>query len=59
MFGCKATVKNASLFLNVVNLRSQKKRSLLVVNEHFFDKRNEAGGHYGETPLIKNNVLHQ
>jgi hypothetical protein len=30
-------------------LRSQKKRSLHEVNEHFFDKRNAAGGHYGQT----------
>ncbi len=36
-------------FFNVVNLRSQKKRSLHGVNEYFFDERNEAGGHYGQT----------
>jgi hypothetical protein len=30
-------------------LRSQKKRSLHEVNEHFFDERNAAGGHYGQT----------
>ena len=30
-------------------LRSQKKRSLHGVNEHFFDERNAAGGHYGQT----------
>ena len=30
-------------------LRSQKKRSLHGVNEHFFDERNEADGHYGQT----------
>ena len=29
-------------------LRSQKKRSLHEVNEHFFDERNAAGGHYGQ-----------
>ena len=33
-------------------LRSQKKRSLHGVNEHFFDERNEAGGHYGQTLSI-------
>ena len=33
-------------------LRSQKKRSLHVVNEHFFDERNAAGGHYGQTLII-------
>ncbi len=32
-------------------LRSQKKRSLHGVNEHFFDERNAAGGHYGQTLL--------
>jgi len=35
----------------VVNLRSQKKRSLHGVNEHFFDERNAAGGNYGQTLL--------
>ena len=30
-------------------LRSQKKRSLHGVNEYFFDERNAAGGHYGQT----------
>jgi len=33
----------------VVNLRSQKKRSLHGVNEQFSGKRNAAGGHYGQT----------
>jgi len=33
----------------VVNLQSQKKRSLHGVNEHFFDERNAAGGRYGQT----------
>jgi len=37
-------------------LRSQKKRSLHGVNEHFFDERNAAGGHYGQT-LLKNNPV--
>ncbi len=50
MFECKATVKMLHFF-NVVNLRSQKKRSLHGVNEHFFDERNAAGGHYGQTLL--------
>ena len=27
-----------------------------MVNEHFFDERNEAGGHYGQT-LISYNIL--
>jgi hypothetical protein len=37
-------------------LRSQKKRSLHQVNEHFFDKRNAAGGHYGQTNYDTNLV---
>ena len=37
-------------------LRSQKKRSLHGVNEHFFNERNAAGGHYGQT-LIKSDII--
>jgi len=33
------------------NLQSQKKQGLQGGNEHFFDKRKAAGGHYGQ-PLI-------
>ena len=33
-------------------LRSQKKQSLHGVNEHFFDERNAAGGHYGQTLVV-------
>ena len=36
-------------------LRSQKKRSLHGVNEHFFDERNAAGGHYGQTLSNRSN----
>jgi hypothetical protein len=41
-------------------LRSQKKRSLHVANEHFFDDRKAKGGHYGQTlnNLWKNETLH-
>ncbi len=35
--------------VRIQGLRSQKKRSLHGVNEHFFDERNLAGGHYGQT----------
>ena len=34
-------------------LRSPEMRSLLVVNEQFSGKRNAAGGHYGQTLIIK------
>ena len=35
-------------------LRSQEKRSLHGVNEHFFDERNAADGHYGQTLIMSN-----
>ena len=43
-------------------MRSQKKRSLHGVNEHFFDDRNAAGGHYGQIitqlkPLVMSSEL--
>ena len=38
-------------------LRSQKKPSLHVVNEHFFDERNEAGGHYGQALINGENHI--
>ena len=33
-------------------LAKSKKRSLHGVNEHFFDERNAAGGHYGQALII-------
>jgi hypothetical protein len=33
----------------ILGLQSQKKRSLLTVNEHFFDERSAEDGHYGQT----------
>ncbi len=40
------------------DLRSQKKRSLHVVNKHFFDERNAAGGHYGQTLIMQKHIKH-